>query len=226
MSSSAREPDALAAYERWADSYPPTAHNPLMRVEQQAMLAHMPDVRGARVLDLACGSGRYARLLAERGAAQVVAADFSPAMLRQVTGAQRVRASLTNLPFASGVFEVVVSGLAIGHAADLQACLAEVARVLKPGGVLLYSDFHADAAQAGLTRSFRDSASRAVTVPSRHLDVAGQRIAAGNAGFAIETLRELRAGSDLREEFPGSASFYQRCAGVALVLVVRARRMR
>jgi malonyl-CoA O-methyltransferase len=221
-----RDLDALAAYERWAETYPPTAHNPLMRVEQRVMLESLPDVQGACVLDLACGSGRYTRLALERGASRVVAADFSPAMLRKVTGASRVRAGLTSLPFATRTFDLVVSGLAVGHASDLQTCLRESARVLKNSGVLLYSDFHPEAARAGLTRSFKDVDGVTCTVPSNHYDVAAHRTAAATAGFEIEVVHELRVGTDLREEFAGCEEFYRRCAGLALVLVVRARRIR
>src|SRR5690606_1020591 len=89
----------LEAYDRWAASYPPEAHNPLMRVEQQAMLAHWPDVAGCCALDLACGTGRYASLLAQTGAQRVVAADFSTAMLRQVSVGAPVRANMMQLPF-------------------------------------------------------------------------------------------------------------------------------
>ena len=57
--SAARTTSTLEAYERWAPVYPPVAHNPLMRAEQRSMLEVWPDVEGRRVLDLACGSGRY-----------------------------------------------------------------------------------------------------------------------------------------------------------------------
>ena len=60
--------DPQAAYGRWAGSYPPRPHNPLMEVEQETVLALLPDVRELTVLDAGCGSGRYLRLLGERGA--------------------------------------------------------------------------------------------------------------------------------------------------------------
>src|ERR1700728_2939627 len=120
--------ETLAAYQRWAPLYPPVAHNPLMRAEQQAMLLHWPEVAGLRVLDLACGTGRYSRLLAEGGAADVIAMDFCAPMLMQ-------------LPFAADAFDVVISGLALGHATDVDAWMTEISRVLRRGGTLLYSDF-------------------------------------------------------------------------------------
>lgn len=213
-----------AAYERWAPRYPPWAHNPLMRAEQAAMLSLWPPVRGRRVLDLACGSGRYARLLAGQHAAHVVALDECAAMLAQVSGATPVRATMMALPFADGAFDVVVCGLAVGHAFDLPRWMSEVARVLKPGGALLYSDFHPAAAAAGLPRSFKDEDNRAVTVPHARHELAAQLQAAAVAKLRVEAVREVRAGLELAEEFPHSAEFYARWHGLPLVLVVRARR--
>ena len=223
-------PSAAAAtlemYERWAESYPPLPHNALMRVEQQVMCDLMPAVDGAQALDLACGTGRYARLLAEAGAREVVAADFSPAMLRHSIAGHRVRAGLTRLPFVRGAFDIVVSGLALGHAEDLAQCFAEVARVLRPGGTLLYSDFHFEATRAGHARSFHDASGRRFELPLDGYPVATHRFAAGAAGLELEAVRELRAGIELNEPFTGSEQFYARWAGVPIVLVVRARKPR
>jgi malonyl-CoA O-methyltransferase len=214
----------LDAYERWAPRYAAVAHNPLMRVEQQAMLQEWPDVAGRRVLDLACGTGRYARLLAEGGAAHVVALDFSSAMLRQVSGGNRVRASMMHLPFVRGAFGAVVSGLALGHATEIHQWMGEVARVLEPQGTLLYSDFHPEAARAGLTRSFKDESNRTFTLPHRDYGVGLQSEAAAAANLTIVSVRELCVGYDLQEVFPGSDEFYARWQGLPLVLVVRARK--
>ena len=213
----------LEMYERWAPTYPPVPHNPLMRAEQRVMLDLLPDLRERRVLDLACGSGRYARLLTERAAADVVALDFSAAMLRQVSAGHPVRASMMRLPFAAGVFDFVISGLAIGHATDIDHWMHEVARVLKGGGSLLYSDFHPDAIRSGLTRTFKDDAARAYTLHPNEYTVDIQLQAAAQAGFAVEAVREVRAGIELSETFTGSEDFYHRWHGLPLVLVIRAR---
>jgi ubiquinone/menaquinone biosynthesis C-methylase UbiE len=216
--------ETLAAYERWAPLYPPTAHNPLMRAEQHAMLAHWPPVAGKRALDLACGTGRYSRLLAEGKAAHTVAVDFCEPMLRQVSAAARVCGSMMQLPFAGQTFDVVISGLALGHAVNVHAWMAEVARVLKPGGTLLYSDFHPEAARAGLPRSFKDENDRTWTVPHHGYDVAFQRQAASAAGLAVDVVHDVRVGFELQETFPNSSAFYHRWHGLPIVLVVRARK--
>jgi ubiquinone/menaquinone biosynthesis C-methylase UbiE len=224
MTPAARLAATLAAYEHWAPHYSPSPHNPLMRAEQQAMLATLPDLRGRRVLDLACGTGRYSTLAAQGGATQVVAADFSPAMLARVSHSWRVRADLMHLPFTDSAFDVVVSGLALSHAGSLARCLREIARVLRPGGTLVYSDFHAAAASAGLTRSFRDSVNRRHVVPDSSLEVAAHRAALDQSGLVVESLQELRAGREVSDPFAGSAEFYRRWRDIPLVLVVRARR--
>jgi malonyl-CoA O-methyltransferase len=214
----------LAAYERWAPLYPPTAHNPLMRAEQQAMVKHWPPVAGRRALDLACGTGRYSRLLAEAKAAEVVAMDFCVPMLRQVSAAARVCGSMMQLPFAAQAFDVVISGLAFGHASDVHVWMAEVARVLKSGGTVLYSDFHPEAARVGLTRSFKDEQDDTCTVPHRCYDVALQQEAAAAANLTIDIVHEVRVGIELQEQFPKSEEFYRRWDGLPIVLVVRARK--
>ncbi len=213
----------LAAYERWAPLYPPTAHNPLMRAEQQVMARHWPRVAGRRALDLASGSGRYSRLLAAQ-AAQVVAMDFCVPMLRQVADAARVCGSMMQLPFADQTFDVVISGLALGHAANVHAWMAEVARVLKSGGAFLYSDFHPEAARVGLTRSFKDQKNDSCTVPHRSFDLESQREAAAAANLTIEVVHEVRVGVELLEPFPKSQEFYRRWHGLPIALVVRARK--
>jgi malonyl-CoA O-methyltransferase len=215
----------LEAYERWAPLYPPEAHNPLMRAEQRSMLEVWPSMDGRRVLDLACGSGRYANLLLEAHAAQVVALDFCVPMLQQVTAAsRRVRASMMQLPFQAAVFDAVVSGLAVGHATDIRQWMREAARVLAAGGDLVYSDFHSEAIRVGMTRSFKDAAHVTWTVPHQVYDLACQQDAMAAAGLTVETVREIRMGIELNEAFPGSERVYREWHGVPVVLIVRARK--
>jgi ubiquinone/menaquinone biosynthesis C-methylase UbiE len=213
-----------AAYDLWAPSYPPRPHNPLMRAEQIAMRALWPDVAGRRILDLACGSGRYAAILNDEAAGEVVALDFSAAMLQQVSAGLRVRADMTRLPFVRGAFDVVICGLALGHAQPLAQWMQEIARVLKPRGCLLYSDFHPEAASAGLTRSFRDQQQRTHSLPHHAHSTAAQFEAAESAGLVLDVVRELRVGIEFREAFPDADAFYQRHHGLPLLLVVRAHR--
>lgn len=214
-----------AAYDHWAASYPPQAHNPLMRAEQSLVTSLLPKVNGLRALDLASGTGRYGLLLEERGAGLVVACDLSRQMLERSPLATRVRADMMRLPFASGSFDLIVSGLAVGHAPRLRDWLQEMARVLAPGGSLVYSDFHPDAAAAGMTRSFTDEAQRKHVLEHHRYELDDHLAAATLVGLEPEVWHEARVGRELRETFSGSDDFYRRWPGLALVLAVRMRKL-
>ena len=215
---------ALDLYERWAPTYAPDAHNPLMRAEQTAMLAALPRVAGMRALDLACGTGRYTQLLRLGGVASVVGVDFASGMLRRVDGASCVQADMNRLPFMNCVFDLAVSGLAVGHAATLPKWALGVARVLTARGILLYSDFHPEAARAGLTRSFKDAQDRAWTLPHHRHEIADHLAALAGARLGADLISELRVGDEINESFPGGERFYREWRGLPLVLVIRARR--
>jgi demethylmenaquinone methyltransferase/2-methoxy-6-polyprenyl-1,4-benzoquinol methylase len=91
---------------------------------------------GARVLDLACGTGDLTRL-AQRSGYDVVGSDLSAGMLAaNGTTAPLAEADGSNLPFGDGAFDGLVCGYALRNFTDLAATLAECARVLRPGGRL------------------------------------------------------------------------------------------
>src|SRR3954462_753859 len=143
------------AYACLADSYPAHTRHPFMQLEQATMLGLLPDVAGKRVLDVACGTGRYLEILRERGAARTFGVDLSPEMLGKASGLGAIaRCDLRALPVASGQFDVVICGLAVGYVAALGDAIAEMGRVLVPGGTLVYSDVHPLANMDGRARAF------------------------------------------------------------------------
>ena len=85
------------------------------------------------VVDLACGSGPVARLLP---GVRVVGVDQSAAELAQATGL-RVQARVPALPLAGGWAGAVVTSMALMLMDPLEAVLAEVARLLRPGGTFV-----------------------------------------------------------------------------------------
>ncbi len=98
---------------------------------------------GARILDVATGTGWAARRLAERGH-QVTGVDFAPDMLapaRQQASArgldiQFVEGDAEDLPFADGEFDAVISTFGVMFAQQPDDAAAELARVCRPGGRL------------------------------------------------------------------------------------------
>jgi SAM-dependent methyltransferase len=101
------------------------------------------DLRGCFVLDIGCATAWSTRMMVERGA-QAVALDISTGILRDAeaqfaTGVyfDRIAATMTQIPTADAVFDVVFASAAVHHASDLAQTFREFARVLKPGGTLV-----------------------------------------------------------------------------------------
>jgi ubiquinone biosynthesis O-methyltransferase len=103
------------------------------------------DWRGEAVLDLGCGGGFMAVALTERGAA-VTGIDRSEAAIaaaRRHAEANELEidyrvCSGENLPFANGVFDIVVCVDVLEHVEDLSQVFFEIRRVLRPNGVFLF----------------------------------------------------------------------------------------
>jgi demethylmenaquinone methyltransferase/2-methoxy-6-polyprenyl-1,4-benzoquinol methylase len=94
---------------------------------------------GDRVLDAACGTGDLA-LAGKRAGGDVVGLDFSPAMLerarRKDASIEWVQGDALALPFEDGSFDAATVGFGVRNLDDLAAGLAELRRVLRPGGRL------------------------------------------------------------------------------------------
>jgi demethylmenaquinone methyltransferase / 2-methoxy-6-polyprenyl-1,4-benzoquinol methylase len=106
----------------------------------------------ARVLDVANGPAGIALAVADRTGADVVGVDLNEPMLRAGVAAVRrsgragqVRlmvARAENLPFAGGTFDAVTFSYLLRYVDDPAATVAEMARCLRPGGVLASLEFH------------------------------------------------------------------------------------
>ncbi len=94
---------------------------------------------GDRVLDAACGTGDLAIAAAKAGG-NVTGLDFSRRMLeragRKAPALEWVEGDLLELPFADESFDAVTVGFGVRNVADLERALAELHRVLRPGGRL------------------------------------------------------------------------------------------
>jgi malonyl-CoA O-methyltransferase len=148
---------AREAYERWAETYPAEAHNPLMQAEETIVSRILAQLTAKRALDVGTGSGRYLPLLAAIGAASVVGIDRSMAMLRRGSASSRVCADACRLPFGRAAFDVINASLMVGDLDDVSAFVREMTRVLSPGGHLVYSDFHPTWHERGWQRTFRSA---------------------------------------------------------------------
>ena len=181
------------AYALWADTYPPRPHNPLMEIEQAIVAPIIGSIAPLRALDVGTGSGRYLPLLASTGARLVVGVDFSlPMLRRQTEGVPRVCGDACLLPFRNASFDLVSSSLMVGDVADLAGWIDELARVLAPGGHLIYSDVHPSWATERWRRTFRTADGRSFEVAYFPHPIAEHLALLDGRAFEIRAIREPR----------------------------------
>ena len=208
-------------YDGFAESYSTDNESSLFNAyyERPAMLDLAGDVSGRHVLDAGCGSGPLSAALVARGAV-VTGFDASPAMVelaRQRLGgsAAVLVADLGRpLPYADSAFDDVVVSLVLHYLRDWTAPLAELRRVLKPGGRLLlsvnhptvYKVFYPDADYFAVTEyseeyTLRDGSSMELTYWHRPLHAMTDAFT--EAGFRLSIISEPPAAPDTpRELFP------------------------
>jgi SAM-dependent methyltransferase len=137
--------DVGAGYAGWAESYDEPGNDTVAAEEPvvRALLDELP--LDGPVLDAACGTGRHAAYLAAAGR-EVVGVDASEAMLARARAklpdVDFRTGELESLPVADGSMAGAVCALALSHVADMKPAIAELARVLKPGGRLVVSNPH------------------------------------------------------------------------------------
>lgn len=158
------------------------------------VVAAVAEVEPRRVLEVGCGWGALAERIAHETKAEVVATDLSPHMvdLSRQRGLNARIADVQDLPFDDGEFDVVVAVWMLYHVPDLRRGLAEIRRVLRPGGRLV-----------------------AATNSSTHLHELRELVGSGPSpiGFSRETGAELLApffGSIERRDDDGTVVFPQR----------------
>ena len=140
------ELDLATGYKDWASTYD-SGWNPLLQVEESVVHPILKTwTKGMQVLDAACGTGRHAAVLAKQGL-KVIGVDLSKAMLDVARAKLKKKADLRlgdlhRLPVEVSEVDAAVCSLALTYLTDLLPPLAELRRVLRPGGELVLSDIH------------------------------------------------------------------------------------
>lgn len=143
--STSRRPDDTPDFDRLAAAYDELRPADDNWSELADVLVREGDLRARRVLDVGCGTGRFASRLAEKHGARVWGIDSSPEMLavarrRLVRGVGLKLGRAEELPFKDGWFERAVMWLS-AHLVDRPRAFAEVRRVLGRDGRLVLATF-------------------------------------------------------------------------------------
>lgn len=218
------EPPAVNDYDSFAEAYTAETEHNLVNghYERPAILDLAGDVRGRRILDAGCGSGPLSRALRDRGAT-VTGVDSSSAMLdlarrRLGDDADLRLADLRDpLPFRAACFDDVIASLVLHYLEDWSAPLAEMRRVLAPGGRLIAAVEHPFQSRlqappgtdylAVRPWSFQWTVGgHAVTMRFWHRPLHAMTDAFTAAGFRIAGIGEPPLAPGAREAFPEQAA--------------------
>ncbi|SMD09175.1 class I SAM-dependent methyltransferase [Kibdelosporangium aridum] len=191
-------------YRTWSATYD-SPSNPVFEMDVPILKEILADVPAGMALDAACGTGRYAELLAGQGH-RVIGVDSSPDML------ERARKRLPDSEFREGTLhhlpvdevDLILCGLALTHNPDLGPIFAEFARVLRPGGHLVVVDMHPDAILRGSIPTVRGPKGEPCRVVTYRHSMGDYLRASLSNGLTVRRCEELRSASMLEKtDSPG-----------------------
>ena len=164
-----KEQASRRAFDRWAGSFDRSRLLAAARSQAFGQLELQP---GDRFLDVACGGGRLV-VQAAPGISHAAGIDIAPGMLERArrraaeegVAADFRQGSAQQLPFEDASFTVIACTAALHHFPDPAAAVAEMARVIGPGGRVLLADLVTDVA------------------PMRVIDLLLRRLEPGHVGF-------------------------------------------
>jgi len=161
-------------------------------------------------------------------ARRAVGVDLVPEMLqagraRRPAGPPLVAGDVTALPLRDGSFDLVWCRLVAGHLPALDGLYRELARVCRPDGCVVVTDFHPAAARAGHDRTFRDAAGRVRAVEHHVHDPEAHERAAAAAGLALDARLDAAVGPEVRPFYERARALdrYEAHLGLPLVLALR-----
>lgn len=221
-----------------------------VRLGQQEILARLGDVAGLTILEIGCGSGQCCVALARQGA-EVTGVDVSDAQLalaqKQAAAAGvPVRLLLGDggalPPLSAAHFDAIIANFSLLYIEDITACLAECARLLRPGGRLIFAQDHpiracfwdAEMEEESVlpARSYFDEAplhwtftNTEVAMISHHHTLAWWFSSLHEAGLQVTALRELPQPAGWADD--PNADEYTRDIAVFLpqVMVIEAQKL-
>ncbi len=196
--------DTVAGYREWSKTYDEPG-NGLFAYEEPFVHGVIEGLAPGIAVDAACGTGRHSAYLASRGH-RVIGVDSSPDMLAharaRVPEAVFHEGRLDRLPLPDEHADLVVCALALAHLPDLRPTLAELARVLKPGGHLVITDIHHERVLLGSVPHVRNDQGEPQLIPSYPHRASDYLIAALPHGLTVRACAEPRDEGVVGPRFP------------------------
>ena len=236
--------DLPGVLERYREPRPADVTDPNHVMEEPALLEALGSAEGLRVVDLGCGDAALGRVLLRGGCARYLAIDGSERMVEVAretlrgTAGEVERGDIEDFSAPPGVFDLVVSRMALHYVEDVRAALAACHACLSPGGRIVFTVVHPVITSHDARASTEDL--RAAWVVDdyfaggpRELDWLGGAVvwhhrtiedyvaALQDAGFSLTALREC---PPRRERFDGDAAEFARRRRIPMFLLLAGAR--
>jgi len=148
----------IEGHRLWASVYD-CGLNPVLALERRGMRDLLKPLRPSKVLDVACGTGKWLLHFQQAGS-DVFGCDACQEMLSEATKTVSLRgrvvlADAERIPFSASMADLVLCSVSLGYFHRIDRVFRELARVAKPGAFIAVSDLHPHALASGWTRSFR-----------------------------------------------------------------------
>jgi ubiquinone/menaquinone biosynthesis C-methylase UbiE len=213
------------AYARWASTFD-CEDSAIVALETRCLIPRMPCVKGKRLVDIGCGTGRWLRWSVDQGA-RAAGVDLSLPMLREAVRKPDLAGRVVcgdglRAPFRDACADVVVSTLALGHMQPVGTALEELARLAAPGATVIATDFHPDALRRGWKRTFQ-SKGETIEMQSEPYSMADLH----HSRLELEDLCEAGFDEPERAMFnlAGKSAMFDQVRGQTAIFIARFRRI-
>jgi SAM-dependent methyltransferase len=184
---------AEEGYAAWASTYD-ADYNPLIDLDSSTLGSLLDAYPAGDALDAACGTGRWAAHLAQRGH-HLIGVDESAEMLQaaraKLPELELRHGKLEALPIPTASVDLVVCSLALTHLPRLAPAFDEFARVLRPGGHAVISNIHHLSLPLGGVIQMHSATGRAIRLPASLFLPTDYITAALSSGFRIRSCAEI-----------------------------------
>jgi ubiquinone/menaquinone biosynthesis C-methylase UbiE len=149
-----------AGYRLWSETY--DAEDNVVAATEQAIFSALlgeTSLASKLVVDIGCGTGRHWGEVLSLKPRELHGVDSSPEMLAQLRARHPdarlyLRSERKIQEFGDASVDLIVSALMMAHVREIELELREWARLLKPGGEIVLTDFHPDAVRSGMRTTF------------------------------------------------------------------------
>jgi SAM-dependent methyltransferase len=209
---------ARAGYALWAKTWD-VSGSPVVALEERCLTRWLAGLHPRRAIDIGCGTGRWATRLGAIGVDPSIEM-LSVAHRKPGMAGRLVAGDAASIPLASSAADLVLCTLTLGHVADWSRAMRELARVVAPGGTLILTDFHPDAAAHGWRRTFHHE-EHVYELENYPYTVAELQSAAD--GLTLDERIDARFGYAEREWFEaaGRADLFEAACSIPAVLLTR-----